>query len=257
MNLDIWLYTSQLLDHTLVHKFTSINKKIREYFLSRLVQIIDYLLAKNGHKALPKWCYMKIPLGPIDPEEAQRIVNFKEKMFGQLPKEFNIKGGILGIGEAILFPLFRRYDVFVKDEEEKGRIKRIKAELDDKKLDFTFKDRDIELIDISVCQLGIHLVTNEVYVTPLFLFTFGKKVVVCRVPYERCLPGFLGSDYSPLYERFEQHVVLKHEEDFTQCAICDYITKTSEEEEKIVQKYFQRVNMIRQKLDKARFVFVE
>ncbi len=243
MNLDIWLYTSQLLDHTLVHKFTSINKKIREYFLSHLVQIIDYLLEKNGHKALPRWCYMKIS---ADEESSERAVRFKEEKIGQLPSVFNIKGGVIAIGDSILSEKPKKFNVYLEDECYPP-CKKIKATLDKKTLVLTFKHYNIEELDVSVCQFGIDLKTNKVFVTPLYTYSKEKKVVICRIPEKS----------RHLKEGFVLHVLLNHNQMFDLCDVC----RPKSERKNFFTNYHELfknyLSEFRERLHDYNFIFIE
>ena len=237
MDLNLFLIISKCQNHEQVYKYMSLDKRIRRFVIMNFIQIINWLLTTNGSKKLPRWCFLKMNIETPYPDLAEQVRVWKVCRLLQIPSCLNIKGGVLAggsVAQAVFDtgnywnPQPEDYDIFVPTPQNGGKTKRIKVEYNATKLDLVFKPNDISDFDLSVCQIGINLDTNEVFATPLFLYSTKFNVMVCRI-------SNFGVEYQYLYTEpvthaFNHHLIWKHEPTFCYCNLCEESLKEEEEE---------------------------
>lgn len=199
-------------------------------------------------------------------ELTKKVIEWKHARLNRIPSFLNITGGVIAggaVSDAVYEFMHHEigrtdYDIFISEQESSP--KRIRVEYDDTKLDFVFKSRDIEDFDISVCQIGINIESNVVYVTPLFLYSYRTPVIVCRVS------NLSVTDYiqhcwhetSPIIEQFETHV--REHGTFCTFDICGSCRPDEDivgvVEIDVLLHWFKRVNKYRCRFQKHQFVFV-
>jgi hypothetical protein len=161
------------------------------------------------------------------PSLTEQVQDWKDSQLLRIPSRLNIKGGVLA-GGAVARTVFDRswklkdYDIFVpmlpEEERDEYSTKRIKVEYDSVTLDLVFKANDISDFDLSVCQVGINLDTNEVFATPLFLYSVKRNVMICRI--SNFGVGYLQEYEQPVSWLFNVHVNAGHIAYFCYCIIC-------------------------------------
>lgn len=223
MELNLFLTISKFQNHYELYKFTSLCKRLRIFVIQRFNQVIIWLLYKYGTNRLPRWCYMKMDIGPYYGSLAQQVQRWKIERISPIPSFLNIKGGILS-GGAVAQEVFRYwhfqtdYDIFIPNHDTERYPKRAKVEFDGKKLDLVFKSNDISEFDISVTQIGINIDTNVVFATPLFLFSYKNNVMVCRLSSFQL--NYDNNFNHPVFSMFDYHLNNNHKTVFHKCGLC-------------------------------------
>lgn len=265
MDLNLFLTISKCQNHEHVHTFMSLNKKIRQFVIVNFVQIINWLLETNGSNKLPRWCFMKMNMETPYPSLAEQVQDWKVSRMLRIPSCLNIKGGVLA-GGSVAQAVFRGcdkywepgsndYDIFVPCGEPE--TKRIKVEFNSVTLDLVFKTNDISDFDLSVCQIGISLDTNEVYATPLFLYSVKRNVMVCRV--SNFGVGYLQEYREPVTNTFDDHIRRGHDAYFCYCHLCncDLLMENDGEYGDFVQNWWDRVKKYHSRFPSYKLHFVK
>jgi hypothetical protein len=226
--------------------FLKVSKSMRMCVFKHSDEIIEHLLKQSD--ALPKWCYIQIPLLPIYPTLHEKIQLKINQLFPKTPSFLNVKNGFLAGGSVCRFAFDKEWetkdlDIFVKENTKNPEYKRVKIYLDNQTnfLDLVFRNESISSFDISVCQIGMNLDTRLIYVTPLFLYSFLTQKMIIKV-----------SDLSAQYWRNQKPVVhlLKlynrhldyHTVIFHSCTNCKNTVKNDLENNEEITRWFDRVD---------------
>lgn len=219
---------------TTIPALLGVSKSVRRCITDRFAYIIDSLLMELKVTKLPKWCYLPLLLAPIYPSLSQRIEKESKFMFPKVPSCLNITNGMI-CGGSICRIAFQGswmdthdIDIFIPYSTTEPENKRVRVDLSrEYVLDLIFKNDNISEFDISVCQIGIHIDTREVYVTPLFLYSYFKLVIVCRTSDKKTTyreeVTLIGEQYKNrdhISDLHSIHVKNAHKDDFCRCNVC-------------------------------------
>lgn len=194
-----------------IYNLICVSKSIRRCVFRNLHTIISYLINKNNFfRTLPRWCYLPICLNDVCPDIADQILLKAEQEY---PKYDTIKPGKLVGSEAAKF-LFD--DVKWDNFFDKFNSEIIITESRPKRHKTLHEKITLEHV-VSVCQIQINLHKSLIYVTPILLFSYFTKNILCVV---KDMP-YYGNKAAPIVSMFREHNSSpKHYQIFYDCKLC-------------------------------------